>query len=442
MPGIPGYVFPRQLGAPLPIASKARGVWIEDTEGHRYLDASGGAVVVNLGHGREEIASAVRHQILQCHYVHPTIFTTHIVEELAEALARHSPSGIERFYFLSGGGEANETAVKLARQIHLESGHSQKFNVISRWKSYHGLTLGALSATGRTFFREPFAPMLQGVTHIHPPYCLRCYYGTHFPECNLRCAQDLEEIIQNLGPKTVSAFIAETVSGTSLAICPPPQGYWKLIRKICDRYNVLLILDEVMCGFGRTGKWFASEHYDIVPDIVTLGKGLSGGTLALSAVGVQSKYFEIIRSGSETFVHGGTYTHHPVAAAAGLATIKIMEQENLVERADQVGQFLGKQLKDRLHGHPHVADIRGIGMMWGVELAKNIRTLEPFLRKEKIAETVWKSLFERGVITYRSTALAGINGDALVIAPPFVIEKDNIDYLVNVLGRVLEDKLG
>ncbi|MBW1867278.1 MAG: aminotransferase class III-fold pyridoxal phosphate-dependent enzyme, partial [Deltaproteobacteria bacterium] len=256
---IKGNLFPRRLDRELPPAVKAKGMWIEDAAGRRYLDASGGAVVVNVGHGREEIARAVSDQILRYDYIHPTMFTTPVVEKLASALAVHTPAGLDRFYFLSGGSEAVETAIKLARQIHLSAGRVQKFRLITRWKSYHGLTLGSLSAMGRTGFRAPFAPLLTDAVHIPPPYCLRCSYGLRFPECGLRCALALEETIENMGPETVSAFLAETVGGGTLAACPPPKGYFSIIRDICDRYDVLLILDEVMCGMGRTGRWFACE---------------------------------------------------------------------------------------------------------------------------------------------------------------------------------------
>ena len=281
--------------------------------------------------------------------------------------------------------------------------------------------------------------MLSEVIHISPPYCLRCSYGLAFPKCQLRCALILEETIQNVGPETVSAFLGETVSGATLAAYPPPPGYWSLIRQICDRYKILLILDEVMCGMGRTGRWFASEHYDVIPDIMTMGKGLSSGAIALSAVGVQSKHFEIIRSECGAFVHGGTFTHHPVASAAGVAVIGIMERENLVERAANIGRFLGSQLTDRLYEHPNVVDIRGLGMMWGIELAKNKETLEPFPRREKVAERIWQGLFDRGIVTYKATGLAGLDGDALIISPPFTIENDDINFVVENISCVLEE---
>jgi adenosylmethionine-8-amino-7-oxononanoate aminotransferase len=441
MSDINGNVFHRRLDRAIPKGVKAKGVWIEDAEGNRYLDASGGPLVVNVGHGREEIARAVYEQIMQCDYLHGTMFTSQAVEGLGKALAKHSPPGIDRFYLLSTGSEAVEAAIKLARQIHIESGRPQRVKLISRWKSYHGATLGALSATGRTSLRVPFAPLLSEAIHISPPYCLRCSYGLKYPDCALRCALVLEETIQNVGPDIVSAFLAETVSGATLAAYPPPSGYWPLIREICDRYNVLLILDEVMCGMGRTGRWFACQRYDVVPDIITLGKSLSGGVAALSAIGVQSDCFDVIRNGSGNFVHGGTYSHHAVAAAAALSVIGILERENLVERVGQQGKILGERLKKRLEDLPCVGDIRGLGFMWGLELVKDKGTLTPFPRQEKAAERVWEALFRQGIITYRSTGLAGIDGDALMVAPPFIIEEKEIDLAVNTIGKVLDEIL-
>lgn len=438
---IPGNVFPRRLDKPLPQAVGAEGLWIVDSEGKRCLDASGGPILVNIGHGREEIARAVYDQICRCDYVHPTMFTNPAVEGLASALAAHAPKGIERFYFLSGGGEAVETAIKLARQIHLENGRPQRIRLIARWKSYHGVTLGALAATGRTTFRAPFAPMLTQVDHIPAPYCLRCSYGLTHPACGLRCALALEETIQNLGPETVSAFLAETVSGATIAAVLPPPGYLAKIREICDRYGVLLILDEVLCGFGRTGRWFACERYDVVPDIVTMGKGLGGGAAAISAVGVQSAHFEAIRSGGGAFVHGGTFSHHNVACAAALATVRIMEREGLVERVAKAGPILGEKLRTAFQKHPNVADIRGVGFLWGIEFVREKGSLRPFPRSEKFCERLWQNVFKRGVILYKSTALAGIDGDALLVGPPFTMEEDQMDQVVAALAGGLEETL-
>lgn len=432
---IPGNVFPRKLTGTLTKAVKAEGVYIYGSDGKRYLDASGGPVLVNVGHGRREIADAVHKQILQCDYVHGTMFQAPVVEKLAGKLAEYTPEGIDRFYFLSGGGEAVETAIKLARTIHLECGRPQKYRLISRWKSYHGLTMGALAATGRTSFKTPYVLMLTDAIHIPAPYCLRCSYGLKYPGCKLRCALALEEVIQNVGHETVSAFLAETVSGATLASCPPPEDYFTIIRDICDHYNVLLILDEVMCGLGRTGRWFAAEHFNVSPDIMTLGKGLAGGSAALSAVGAQSKHFEKIVNGSAQFVHGGTFSHHNVAAAASLEVLSILEREHLIERAEKIGGLINKKLKERFENHKHVGDIRGIGCMWGIEIVKDKGKLTPYPRAEKIAEKLWNDLFENGVIVYRAVGLAGIDGDAFMIAPPFIIKEDEIDIIVDAIER-------
>jgi adenosylmethionine-8-amino-7-oxononanoate aminotransferase len=442
MRDIPGHVFPRRLDKPLPVIDSAQGMWVVDTEGRRYLDASGGAVVLNVGHGREEIARAVYDQIVRCDYVHPTMFTNYPVEKLATALAGHAPVGIERFFFLSGGSEAVETAIKLARKIHLDSNRPHRSRIISRWKSYHGMTLGALSAMGRTAFRTPYTPLLTATEHIVPPYCLRCSYGLHYPTCECRCAWALEEMIQNLGPDTVSAFLAETISGGTLAAAVPPPEYFSVIREICDRYDVLLILDEVMCGLGRTGRWFASEHFNVKPDIVIMGKGLGGGSIALSAVGVQARHFDAICNKSGSFVHGGTFTHHAPATSAGLAVVRILEKEHLIERVDRYGPILGDKLKARLADHPNVADIRGLGFLWGVELVKDKKTLKPFPRRDKVAERLWATIFQKGVLIYNSTGLAGLDGDALLIGPPFIIEENEMDAVVDAIDQAMADVLG
>ena len=434
------YVFGRAREGALPKVRKAEGLWIEDDRGKRYLNASGGAAVTNVGHGRREIAEALHQQVLQHDYIHPTAFVSPVVEELAAALASRAPQGIERFYFLSGGGEAVEASIKMARQIHLANGRPERIRLISRWKSYHGMSLGALSAMGRTAFREPFTPLLGDVVHIPPPYCLRCSYGLTYPGCRLRCALALDETIQNIGPNVVSAFIAETVSGATLGVYPPPSGYWKAIREICDQYSVLLIHDEVMCGLGRTGRWFASEHYDISPDIVTLGKGLGGGAIALSSAGLQAAHFEALQSAGG-FVHGGTYSHHPVAAAVGLATLNILEKENLIERAERVGKVLGDKLRKKLSGFAHVAEVRGLGMFWGVELVEDKDTLRPFPRKAQIVERVWQSVFQKGVIVYKAFGLAGADGDAIIISPAFTISDADIDILVDSLARGIKETI-
>ena len=442
MASIPSAVFHRQLTKPLAQAAKADGVWITDADGRRFIDGSGGPLVVNVGHGREEIARAVARQITTCDYVHPTMFTGEPVEALGARLAALAPPGIERFYFMTSGSEAVETAIKMARQIQLERGETQRYRLISRWKSYHGLSLGALGATGRTGFRTPFAPMLPENHHIPAPYCYRCSYGLTHPACGLRCAEALEEQILDLGPGTVSAFLAETVSGATIAAVLPPEGYFKRIREICDRHGVLLILDEVLCGMGRTGRWFASEHFDVVPDLVTMGKGLAGGTIGLSAVGVQGRWFDAIRQGSGAFVHGGTFSHHQVGCAAGLAVLDILEGEALVPQVAAKGAQLGAMLRERLGRHPHVGDIRGTGFLWGVEFVADRDRRTPYPRREKVAERIWDHLYANGVLLYKAMGLTGIDGDAMVVGPPFIISDADLQRIVDALGAAVDAELG
>ena len=436
---IPGNLFPRRLDTRLPVAKKAHGIFIEDENQKLYMDASGGAIVVNAGHGRKKIATAIYNQILSHDYIHPTMFTTQPVEKLATCLAKKAPGDINRFYFLSGGSEANEAAIKLARQIHIENGNETKYRLIGRWKSYHGLTLGSLAAMGRTSFKTPFTPLLKESLHIPAPYCYRCSFGLKYPSCKLRCALALDEMIENAGSETISAFIAETIPGATIAACFPPKEYLKTISEICLHHNVLLILDEVMCGMGRTGEWFACNHFDIVPDMITLGKGLAGGAIALSALGVKETHFNTIKENSGVFMHGGTFSHHPVAAAGGLALIEILDREKLVQKVKIKGEKLGNLLKKHLLPLAQVGDIRGKGFMWGIEIVKDKKNKTPFNRSLKTIEGIWSNLFEKGYLVYTSTGLAGTHGEALVIAPPYIISDDEMEMLVKAIKSAFLD---
>jgi len=435
------HVFHRRLDRILPSAVRTEGVWIIDADGKRYIDASGGPICVNIGHGRAEIAQAISRQAQTVDYVHGTMFTTQTMEELARRLSLHAPRGIDRFYFCSSGSEAVETAMKLARQIQTARGETGRFRVISRWHAYHGSTLGALSVTGKPGMRDPFLPMLPPAIHIPPPYCLRCYYHLTYPGCGVRCAHALEDAIRLEGSRTISAFLAETICGATIGAVVPPPEYYEVVAQICRRHEVLLILDEVMCGMGRTGKWFGAEHFGLEPDMMVLGKGLGGGYAALSAVGCREEHLEDLLQTAGNFVHGHTYSHHSVATAAGLAVVDILEKEMLVQRADDLGHYLGKTLKT-LEKHPHVAQVRGIGMMWAVEFVNEKETLKPFPRKEKVAETIWDHLMRSGVITYPCIGFAGGEGDAIMLGPPFIITHEELDRVMASLASVIEKVLG
>ena len=319
-----GNVFYRKLGKDYPLAIRGEGIYLYGENGKRYIDGSGGALVVNVGHGQKEILQKVMEQMGEVGYVHGTQFTTHSIEGYAEALGEILPKGLEKIYFLSGGSESIEAAVKFARQYFLESGHSQRWRVISRWHSYHGNTLGALSLTGRIGMRKPYLPLLIDFPHFPPPYCYRCPFNLVYPQCELECAKSLEQVIQMEGPETISAVILEPVGGATIGALVPPEGYLPSIRKICDRFGILLIDDEVMTGMGRTGKWFAVEHWNVSPDIIVLGKGMSGGYFPLSAMITRSEFVERLKERAGGFVHGHTFSHHPVACAVGLAVIQFI----------------------------------------------------------------------------------------------------------------------
>lgn len=435
------HVFQRRLDRQLPLAVRAEGIWILDESGKRYLDASGGPICVNIGHGRSRVAQAMAVQAETLAYVHGTMFTSEPVERLAERLAAHAERGIDRFYFLSSGSEAVEASVKLARQIHLARGDVQRHCVVSRWHSYHGATLGALSATGKPSMRAPFLPMLSpSFHHIPPPYCYRCVYGLSPDHCGMRCALALEEAILLEGKDSVSAFLAETIGGATIGAMVPPADYFPLIQSICRKYNMLLILDEVMSGMGRTGKWFGMHHFDVHPDIITLGKGLNGGYAPLSAVGCKTKDLEAILDRSGNFIHGHTFSHHAVAAAASLAVVEIMEEEGLVDRANQMGAYFATKL-NRLFDRPHVGDIRGIGMMRAIEFVKDKQTKEPFSREEKVTERLFERLMVHGMISYKCIGFVGGQGDAIMLSPPYIVTESEIDWIVDTLEESIKEVL-
>jgi adenosylmethionine-8-amino-7-oxononanoate aminotransferase len=435
-----GHVFYRRPRHPRPMIDHGEGAYLYDTDDRRYLDASGGAVVCNLGHGVGEVVQAMAEQARQVGYVHATMFTSQAQETYAGALAEVLPLPDARFFFLSSGSEAVETALKLSRQVQIERGQPGRFKIASRWGSYHGTTLGALAVTGKPKLRRPYQPMLPGIeAHIPPPYCYRCPYGLEVPECGLRCAEALGEQIKHLGEQNVAAFIAEPISGATLGAVVPPQGYWRRIRQICDQYGMLLIADEVMTGFGRTGRWFAFQHWEAVPDIVTLAKGAAGGYFPLSITAARGEWVEAIIKGSGEFVHGGTFSHHAVGVATGLATLRYLQRHDLIAQAAQKGESLGQKLHAALGESPVVGDIRGIGLMWGVEFVADWNTKAPFAPEDHFAQRVADAAFQRGLIVYPGSGCAdGEAGDLVMVCPPFVISDEQIDEAVGLLSEAID----
>ncbi len=434
------HVFPRHTRKPPPKAVRGEGCYLYDETGKAYLDGSGGAAVSCLGHGDSDIIAAVQRQVSDLAFAHTGFFTSAPAEELAELLIQHAPGDLDRAYLVSGGSEATEAAIKLARQYFVETGQPRRRHLIARQQSYHGNTLGALAAGGNQWRRQQFAPLLIEVSHIAPcyEYMLRqedetaAAYGQ-------RAAQELEDEILRLGADSVMAFMAEPVVGATLGAVPAVEGYFARIREICDRYGVLLILDEVMCGMGRTGHLFACEADGISPDILCIAKGLGAGYQPIAAMLCTNEIYAAVQSGSGFFQHGHTYLGHPAAAAAGRAVVTKLLEHNLVARAARQGETLRAALTDRFGQHAHVGDIRGRGLFMGVEIVEDRNTKTPFAPQHAVAARIKAAAFEAGLICYpMSGTRDGKHGDHVLVAPPFIIEDAQIAELTDKLALAIE----
>lgn len=421
----------------------SEGCYLIDSTGKRYLDGSGGAAVSCLGHGDRAVTDAIKAQLDRVAFAHTGFFTSEPAEALADLLIAHAPPGIDRVYFVSGGSEATEAAIKLARQYMVETGQPGRHRLIARKQSYHGNTLGALSAGGNAWRRAPFAPLLLDVSHIDPCYDYRLRREDETPEAyGQRAAQALEDEILRLGPETVMAFIAEPVVGATLGAVPPAPGYFRAIREICDRHGILLILDEVMCGMGRTGTLFASEADGVAPDIVCIAKGLGAGYQPIGAMLCSGAIYAAIEGGSGFFQHGHTYIGHPVATAAGLAVLRAILDRGLLDRVTRIGATLRAALEDRFGQHAHVGDIRGRGLFLGLELVEDRATKAPFDPDRRLAARVKAAAFEAGLICYpMAGTVDGRVGDHILLAPPFILEEAQVGELVSKLGAALEAAL-
>ncbi|MGE0541206.1 MAG: aspartate aminotransferase family protein [Dehalococcoidia bacterium] len=431
-------LFRRSATQPLPEVVRAEGVWIESADGRRYLDGSAGALVASIGHGVRAVVEAQARQAGAVAYVHGTHFSVPAQENLAARLAAMAPAGLDRVYPVSGGSEANESAIKFARQVHLERGEPERHLTIGRQTSYHGNTLGALAVSGHAARRQPYRPLLRDQPHIPASYCYRCPFGLEPASCGARCAEELEVEVKRTGAQYISAFIAEPVVGAAGGALVPPPEYFAIIREICDRYGVLFIADEVMTGIGRTGKNFAVDHWNVVPDVITTGKGVGGGYAPLGAMIVQERHFQTIAQGTGSFVHGFTYGGHPPSVAAGAAVLAYVQEHDLVARSATMGERLAERL-DPLRDRPIVGDLRGLGLMRGIELVRDRRTKEPFDRSLRVAERIGEAAFERGLIIYPGSGNAdGINGDQILIGPPLVISEAEVDLLAERLIEAVD----
>ena len=428
-----GFYLNRQT----PSIVKAEGVYLYDDGGNRIIDASGGAIVCSIGHGVAEIAEVAAEQMQRVAYVFRRAFQSPELEEAASRVCEATNGDMDRVFFVSGGSEATETAAKLARKYHIDNGNPAKFRVISRWQSYHGATMGALSWSGFTSRRAEFTPYLNDFVHLPPTYCYRCWYGKSPETCDSECAQALENEILCLGPETVSAYIAEPVSGHALGAAFPPDEHFKRIRKICDKYDVLMILDEVMNGVGRTGKWFAYQHHAVVPDIIALAKGLSAGYYPVGAAIVRKKIHDTIAGKSGVFGSGHTYGGNPVAAAIVCRVIDYLKEHKLVERCAAMSSYLAAKL-ETLYIHPAVGDIRGRGLQWGMEFVQDKATKTPFDPQIHFSQQIQDEALRRGVHIESSFGCdRGQAGDMILFGPPFIITEEQIDDMIGIIDETL-----
>jgi adenosylmethionine-8-amino-7-oxononanoate aminotransferase len=429
------HILHRQLRGQYPRAAGAAGCFIEDAEGRRYLDASGGAAVSCLGHGHPDVLAAMHAQLDRVAYAHTSFFSTPVAEELADVLVADAPAGISHVYLVSGGSEAMEAALKLARQYFVELGQPQRAKFIARRNSYHGNTLGALAVGGNAWRRQQFAPLLIDVEHVAPTYAYRDQRKdeTEAMYC-ARLVAEIEKAVDTAGPDRVIAFVAETVGGATSGCLTAPPGYYRAVRELCDRHGILLILDEVMCGMGRTGTLHACEQEGVAPDLMAIAKGLGGGYQPVGAVLVGRRVIEAIAQGSGFFQHGHTYIGHPMACAAALSVQQVLRRDRLVERCARQGERLAVRLQEAFGSHPHVGDVRGRGLFRALELVADRDSKAPFDPARRVAARVRAAAMAAGLLCYpMAGTVDGRRGDHVLLAPPFIIEDAEIDLLTERL---------
>ena len=433
-------ILHRSLKAKLPFAVSAKGIAITDRDGKVYLDASGGAAVSCLGHGHPDVLAAMHAQIDRIAYAHTSFFTTEVAEELAETLVADAPEGIGSVYLVSGGSEAMEAALKLARQYFVEIGEPERQVFIARRQSYHGNTLGALAVGGNEWRRKQFAPLLIDVARVAPCYEYRDRRADETAaQYSERLARELEETIEKAGPRRVIAFVAETIVGATAGAVPPTPGYFKRVREICDRHGILLICDEVMCGMGRTGTLHAVEQEGIAPDLMAIAKGLGGGYQPIGAVLVADRIIEALRRGSGLFQHGHTYIGHAVAAAAALAVQRVIKRDRLLDAVKARGAYFARRLCESLGSHPNVGDIRGRGLLMAVELVEDRASKRPFAPALRLHAKIKAEAMQRGLMVYpMGGTIDGQNGDHVLLAPPFIATEADLDEITVRLAAAIE----
>jgi adenosylmethionine-8-amino-7-oxononanoate aminotransferase len=422
------------------MAEYGEGIYIYDSEGKRYLDAIGGIRVVSIGHGVAEVAEAIAEQARKLCFVHKAQFTNEPQERLADLVAAMAPEGMDRVGFVTGGSTANEMAFQLAYHYHQVRGKASKYKIISRWHSYHGHTIATLAMTGNMFVRKSLPPFdLLNFPHIQAPHCYQCPYGLTYPSCQLACANELARTIEQEGPDTIAAFIAEPIIGIGSAIVPPP-GYYEKIREICDFYDVLFISEEILTGFGRTGKNFGIEHWEAIPDIITATKALSSGYAPIGAVIVHQRIRETFERATKKFpLSLFTYGGHPISCAAALAVQNYVAKHNLIERCAVMGKYLKNELQKLAEREPLIGDVRGEGLLVGLEFVQNRDSHKPFARSLHLAEKIMQTGLENGLILKSQFGTGtGVNGDHILISPPFIITESQCDELVGLLETTIK----
>jgi adenosylmethionine-8-amino-7-oxononanoate aminotransferase len=434
------FLIKPMLDAQYPIVDYGKGIYLYDKDGKKYLDGSSGAVTANIGHGVEEIIEAMHEQSKKVSFVYRSQFTNEAAENLAKKIAKSTGGELNWCFFVNSGSEATETAMKIAIQHWQEKGYQQKNKILSRWMSYHGITIGSLSMSGHTGRRARFLPLLQDFPAIHPPYCYRCPYHLEPPACEHLCALELETVINRIGSDHIAAFIAEPIIGAAGGAITPPPGYYKTIQEICERNNILFIADEVMTGFGRTGKMLACEHWDVVPDIAAFGKGMGAGYTPIAAAVVSEKVMEPILKGSKTIMSGHTLSANPQSCAVSLAVLEYLEKNHLIQEVGAKGAYFMEHLKKLQQEFIFIGDVRGKGLLIGLEFVKVISEKKPFPRKLQLTEKIIQIGQRNGLLLYPAGAgLDGMSGDAILIAPPLTITLQELDELTHLLRNTLKE---
>lgn len=433
------YLIKPVLDGNYPCISHGKGIYLYDEQGKEYLDGSSGAVTASIGHGVQEIIHAMMEQAHKVSFVYRSQFSTSVAETLAKKMSEISPGDLHWSFFVNSGSEAIETAMKIAIQYWQEQGKGTKQKFISRWMSYHGITIGALSASGHIQRRGRFEALLEQYPIISSPYYYRDITNQSIEACDDFYADELEREILRVGSENIAAFIAEPIVGAAGGALTPSAEYFQKMKEVCDRYDILFIADEVMTGLGRTGKMFAMEHFHVVPDLMATGKGMSGGYTPIAATVVSKKVMEPILHGSKFIMSGHTFSANPQSAATALAVIEYIEKNNLVEKSAKNGLYLKEKLKRLAETSDIIGDIRGKGLFIGVEFVKNKITKEPFPRAMDVLNQIVQTNFKEGLLVYPANAgTDGINGDAIILAPPLTITKEEIDELIARFARSLQ----